>query len=128
MHVFRITREKSVEVWQKVLRCMLNTYLYMYIYIYMCVKCYSWSVIFHLFCRSAKCIYQLLLCIFIWLQGKGTEEKQLIYILTTRSEIDLIDIKEEFQKLYKVDLKKRIEVIHVSSFYVKRLPTLVIIW
>jgi len=41
--------------------------------------------------------------------GKGTEDKQLIYIITTRSEVDLIDIKEEYFKLFKKPLPKVIE-------------------
>lgn len=34
----------------------------------------------------------------------------MIYIITARSEIDLIDIKEEFQAKYNVSLGERIKV------------------
>jgi len=47
--------------------------------------------------------------IFDAITKKPLEDKQLIYILTTRSEIDLIDIKEEFNKKYKSPLIRRLE-------------------
>ncbi|XP_039252761.2 uncharacterized protein LOC120330013 [Styela clava] len=43
------------------------------------------------------------------MKGFGTEDEQLIYIVTTRSEIDMIDIKEEFGNKYGEPLAKKIK-------------------
>lgn len=40
----------------------------------------------------------------------GTEDNQMIYILTTRSEIDMIDIKEEFAARFETALASKIKV------------------
>jgi len=43
------------------------------------------------------------------LSTKGVEDKQLIYILTLRSEVDLIDVKEEYERTFNKTLLKHLE-------------------
>ena len=50
------------------------------------------------------------------LQGLGTDDNTLIRIIVTRSEVDLLDIRDEFAKLYHCSLAKFISV----SFFVCR--------
>lgn len=58
------------------------------------------------------------------MKGIGTEDNQLIYILTTRSEIDMIDIKEEFNVKYQVPLASRIKA-EASGGYKRMLLKLI---
>jgi len=58
------------------------------------------------------------------LTAKGVEDKQLIYIVTTRSEVDLIDIKEEYFKMNKKTLVKQIEEV-TSGKYKKMLTSII---
>ena len=43
-------------------------------------------------------------------QGLGTDEATLTRILVSRSEIDMLDIRAEFKKLYEESLHSAIEV------------------
>lgn len=43
------------------------------------------------------------------MQGLGTKDKLLIRMVVLRSEIDMMDIKMEFQKMYKKSLESFIK-------------------
>ncbi|XP_076823105.1 uncharacterized protein LOC143469334 isoform X1 [Clavelina lepadiformis] len=55
---------------------------------------------------------------------QGREDKQLIYMITTRSEIDLIDIGEEYVKIFNKSLSERIES-ETSGDYKKMLLAII---
>lgn len=52
-------------------------------------------------------------------QGAGTTESVLTRILVSRSEIDLLDIRAEFKKLFGYTLYSKLEVrIHTNTDYI----------
>jgi len=57
-------------------------------------------------------------------KGMGTEDRQIMYIIVTRSEIDLIDIKEEYLKLFEKELADELKS-ETSGDYEKLLLALV---
>jgi len=50
------------------------------------------------------------------LSTKGVEDKQLIYILTLRSEVDLIDVKEEYERTFNKSLLKHLEDVTKGKY------------
>lgn len=54
---------------------------------------------------------------FVVPQGLGTDDATLIRIIVTRSEVDLLDIRDEFAKLYHCSLAKFISVSFFRSFF-----------
>lgn len=63
-------------------------------------------------------------CLHKSMAGLGTDDKSLIRLVVTRSEIDMLDIKEEFQSKYGKSLKAFIAA-DTSGFYRKALLTLI---
>lgn len=43
------------------------------------------------------------------LQGLGTRDNDLIRLVVTRSEVDLADVRQQFQQLYKKSLESMIK-------------------
>lgn len=65
----------------------------------------------------AKCLYKTMI-------GLGTNDSSLIRLIVTRCEIDMLDIKEEFQKKYGKSLKSFIHY-DTSGYYRKALIKLI---
>ncbi len=49
-------------------------------------------------------------CLFVNLQGAGTDEITLTRVMVSRGEVDMLDIRAEFKKLYQQSLYKEISV------------------
>lgn len=48
-------------------------------------------------------------------QGAGTDDKTLIEIMVSRSEIDMLDIRAEFRRMFATSLYKMIKVRTLSD-------------
>ena len=59
------------------------------------------------------------------MQGVGTEDRQVMYIIVTRSEIDLIDIKEEYLKLFEKDLAEELKVCFMVAIIRSGVPQVI---
>lgn len=58
------------------------------------------------------------------MSGIGTNDRDLIRLVVTRSEIDMLDIKEEFERKYGESLKSFIEG-DTSGYYREALNALI---
>lgn len=65
------------------------------------VKVQTWHITFNLYLYCLKLYF---------VQGAGTTESTLIRIITSRSEIDLLDIRAEYKKLFGYTLYSQLEV------------------
>ena len=64
-------------------------------------KCrYLFSVILSVCAFSSACCYQ----------GAGTKDDTLIRVVVTRSEVDMVQVKQEFQRQFGTTLDAMIEV------------------
>lgn len=45
-----------------------------------------------------------------WIQGLGTDDKTLIRVIITRAEVDMVQVKQEFQKEFGKSLEDFIKV------------------
>jgi len=50
-------------------------------------------------------------------QGAGTNDDTLIRVIVSRSEVDLVQIKQEFQRQYGQSLESWIQVQYLLNFY-----------
>ena len=55
--------------------------------------------------------------IFLFWQGAGTDDRTLIRVVVTRAEVDMVQIKQEFQKMYHKTLEDFIRVRSCLLFY-----------
>ncbi|XP_064473217.1 annexin-B12-like isoform X2 [Ornithodoros turicata] len=80
------------------------------------------------FFAIAKCVFDVQFYfaekLYKAMKGVGTSDKILIRIIVSRSEIDLVQIKEEYERNYKVDLASAIQS-ETSGDYRKALLALV---
>lgn len=56
----------------------------------------------------AKCLHK-------YMEGIGTEDKNLIRVIVTRSEIDMEEIKREFHTMYGKSLKDKLRVCSIFT-------------
>lgn len=55
-----------------------------------------------MFVRSLHCVFST--------QGAGTDDNTLIRVMVTRSEVDLLDIRAQFRRLFACSLHSMIKV------------------
>ena len=55
--------------------------------------------------------------LFLFQQGAGTNDRALIRVMVTRCEVDMVQIKQEFHRLYKKTLESFIEVGLARNLY-----------
>lgn len=99
----------SLNVWLRILPCLITARLFYY---FQSVFLLYWSHYVWEICVNtmSTCAWLVLLFCFVFMQGAGTDDNTLIRVMVTRSEVDMLDIRAEFRRLFACSLHSMIKV------------------